>query len=70
MSRYKLTYFDFRGRADLIRLLFVAGKVDFEDVRISFEEWPALKESKLRDTVFILLESVFFLGTFTENLES
>ena len=52
MSRYKLTYFEYQGLADLIRLLFVAGKVDFEDVRISFQDWPALKESKLKNTTF------------------
>ncbi|KAI8521903.1 hypothetical protein Bbelb_016570 [Branchiostoma belcheri] len=43
--KYKLTYFNARGRAEPARLLFVAADVEYEDVRITFEEWPALKET-------------------------
>ncbi|XP_019644570.1 PREDICTED: glutathione S-transferase 1-like [Branchiostoma belcheri] len=43
--KYKLTYFNARGRAEPARLLFVAADVEFEDVRVTFEEWPALKET-------------------------
>ena len=43
MTKYKLSYFDFAGRAELIRLIFSAGKVDFEDHRFSFDEWKKLK---------------------------
>merc|ERR1711887_107285 len=41
----KLTYFDGRARGEIIRLVFAAGKKNFEDVRITFEQWPAVKET-------------------------
>jgi hypothetical protein len=34
MAEYKLHYFPARGRAELIRLMFVAGGAKFEDIRI------------------------------------
>ena len=44
--KYKLTYFDIRGRAEMIRMMFGAANVKFEDVRIKFEDWPPLKASE------------------------
>ncbi|PAA94396.1 hypothetical protein BOX15_Mlig020427g1 [Macrostomum lignano] len=41
---YKLYYFDGRGRGEIIRLVFAAAGVDFEDIRFDLEEW----ESKYR----------------------
>jgi glutathione S-transferase len=38
-----LTYFDMEGRALPIRLAFVVGGVDFEDVRMPFMEWSAFR---------------------------
>ncbi|XP_019637401.1 PREDICTED: hematopoietic prostaglandin D synthase-like [Branchiostoma belcheri] len=43
MSSYKLTYFNGRGRAETTRLLFAAGGIKYEDVRIEGAQWPALK---------------------------
>lgn len=40
----KLYYFDFTGRAEAIRLVLTAGKVEFEDVRVPRPEWPELKK--------------------------
>jgi glutathione S-transferase len=45
MSNYKLTYFNGRGRAEIVRLIFAAGGVKYEDVRIEKDKWPALKPS-------------------------
>ncbi len=40
MSKFKLTYFDFNGgRGEPIRIAFHAAGVEFEDHRISFEEF-------------------------------
>lgn len=43
MSEYKLTYFDGQGKAEIIRLIFAAAGVDYEDVRIPREKWPEVK---------------------------
>ncbi|KAI0989210.1 hypothetical protein GJ496_009269 [Pomphorhynchus laevis] len=42
---YRLIYFDFTGRAESIRLLFSAAQVEFEDVRLTSEQWQAMKDS-------------------------
>ena len=45
MASFKLTYFDFAGRGELARLLFTVAGQEFEDHRIQFTEWPAMKET-------------------------
>jgi len=47
MLKYKLTYFNIRGRAEAIRMCLVAARQEFEDVRISREDWPKEKPSEL-----------------------
>ena len=49
--RYKLTYFDLRGRAEPTRIALAYAGVDYDDVRVSFEnrfegEWSEMKNSK------------------------
>ena len=46
MTNYKLTYFNFRGRGEIIRLVFTAAGVAYEDNRIERERWPELKPSE------------------------
>ncbi|TMW59774.1 hypothetical protein Poli38472_004843 [Pythium oligandrum] len=43
--KIKLTYFNGAARAESIRLAFYIGNVPFEDVRLSFQEFGALKET-------------------------
>ena len=42
----KLTYFDGKARGELSRLILAFSGVPWEDDRVSFEAWGALKESK------------------------
>ena len=42
--KYVLTYFSVRGRAETTRLLFKVAGVEFEDKRLTFEEWGKEKE--------------------------
>jgi len=41
--QYKLTYFNNRALAEPVRLLFALKGIEYEDVRVTREEWPALK---------------------------
>ena len=43
MTTYKLTYFNTQGRAELIRFIFAQAGVQYEDKRITKEEWVELK---------------------------
>lgn len=46
MPVYKLKYFNVRGRAELIRWLFLLADLPFEDVRFEAgEEWKAIKNN-------------------------
>jgi len=46
MVHYKLTYFNGRGRGEIIRLVFAAANVPFEDVRLENEEFAKIKSSE------------------------
>lgn len=47
---YKLTYFDIKARGEPTRLVFAYAGVDYEDIRISYEnlaeEWTPVKNCK------------------------
>lgn len=43
---YTLSYFDIRGRAEPIRMLFMLAEVKFTDRRVSYADWPDMKSSK------------------------
>jgi len=46
MSGYKLYYFNVRGRGELARLAFAAANIEFEDIRLTKDEWAIEKASK------------------------
>jgi len=46
MSGYKLYYFNVRGRGELARLAFAAANIEFEDIRLTKDEWTIEKASK------------------------
>lgn len=46
MPAYKLTYFDGKGRGEVIRLAFVAGGIKYEDNRVNPPDWPKIKPSE------------------------
>ncbi|KAM3940898.1 hematopoietic prostaglandin D synthase isoform 1-T2 [Leptodactylus fuscus] len=45
MPNYKLTYFNFRGRAEILRYLFAYTNTEFEDHRIEYNDWSAHKDA-------------------------
>merc|ERR1711981_1090359 len=53
-NKIKLTYFDGKGRGELIRLILTYGGEPWEEDRISFEEWPELKPKTPLGTLPIL----------------
>lgn len=44
---FTLFYFNVKALAEPIRFLFAYGGQEYEDVRVTRDEWPALKPSKL-----------------------
>ena len=40
---FRLVYFNLRGKAELIRLIFIASDIMFEDCRITTSDWTKLK---------------------------
>ena len=45
-NKIKLTYFNFRGRGELARLVLVQAGVEFEDNRIEKSDWMQHKPSE------------------------
>ena len=47
MASYKLTYLNYRGRAELIRFILSQAGLQFEDCRLPPEKWQETRPSKL-----------------------
>ena len=64
MSTYKLTYFNFRGRGEIPRLIFVKNGVKYEDIRVEFytEEWPNFKAKTSQYNSFKSAYSIIFFS--------
>ena len=45
-AMYKLTYFEARGLAEPIRMIFALAGVKFDDIRLCDDDWEELKASK------------------------
>ncbi|KAM9330505.1 hematopoietic prostaglandin D synthase-like [Gastrophryne carolinensis] len=54
MPTYKLIYFNYRARGEIIRYLFAYTNTAYEDFRFEDCEWPALKESYVFGKVPVL----------------
>ena len=44
MAKIKLTYFNAKGRAEIIRLILAHAGVEYEDFRIARDQWPSVKK--------------------------
>ncbi|PIK57299.1 putative S-crystallin SL11-like [Apostichopus japonicus] len=54
MSSYKLIYFNGKGRAETARFMFAVAKQEYEDKRVSGDEWAEVKKSLLFGQVPVL----------------
>nr|XP_022302654.1 glutathione S-transferase 1-like [Crassostrea virginica]XP_022302655.1 glutathione S-transferase 1-like [Crassostrea virginica]XP_022302656.1 glutathione S-transferase 1-like [Crassostrea virginica] len=43
MGTYRLYYFDLRGRAEILRMLFRLAQVEFEDIQVKQSDWGRVK---------------------------
>jgi glutathione S-transferase len=50
--KYTLYYFDAKGRAEPVRVLFAVAGVPFQDVRIDFKNWASFKK-RTHQTLFL-----------------
>ena len=54
MRHYKLLYFNGRGRAEYLRLIFAAAGQQYEDARIEMADWPKYKDKTPFEQIPIL----------------
>ena len=54
MLKYKITYFNVKGRGELSRLVLAAAGVDFENIRVEYDyskrgsdQWTELKPGNM-----------------------
>ena len=58
MPEYKLVYFNYKGRAEMTRMIFAAAGVKYEDCRLTRQKYQELKASRLNS------EQCFIKGWF------
>ena len=73
MPPFKLTYFNGRGRAEVIRYIMAYAGFKYEDNRIDEQsEWPEFKPSEtfaiLNDSYLLIIKDVHFLLFFLFKL--
>uniref|UniRef100_A0A1B0GKQ7 GST N-terminal domain-containing protein n=1 Tax=Lutzomyia longipalpis TaxID=7200 RepID=A0A1B0GKQ7_LUTLO len=52
MPNYKVIYFNVKALAEPLRFLLAYGGIEFEDLRVSREEWPTLKSCRANSLFF------------------
>ena len=50
MPNYTLYYFNGRGRAEILRMMFAAANVKYNDKRFEFNEWDKYRNGKYFNT--------------------
>ena len=53
--KFKLSYFDFRGRAESLRMILAACGQKYEDFRIKNDVWPSIRENFTFNQVCLFL---------------
>jgi hypothetical protein len=77
-ERYKLVYFNSRGRAELIRYIFAYADIKYEDFRFEFNAWHNIIPYTPFKNVPVLLVNddfdkkieVSFVSLFNSNLKN
>jgi hypothetical protein len=46
MATYKVSYFPSKGNAEILRLVLVIAEKEFEDERLTKDEWAKVKDGK------------------------
>lgn len=63
--RFRLIYYNFRGRAELIRLIFEHLEIPYIDQRISIEEWTKRKPGAVLRSTYLLYFAELSICSFT-----
>lgn len=48
-EKYQLLYFNKRGGGEIIRLVFVSAGINYEDIRLSMEDWLKIKPGETKN---------------------
>jgi hypothetical protein len=67
MPSYKLSYFNVRALGESIRFMLSYGGIDFEDERVSSEEWKDLKLSKFNWKFSIKVFFIMILNFYSHS---